>query len=468
MRLADFSAEPRHLIGEGRSLWHVFRHPIPNDTKDALRAAWDRLPEPLRTENQFLGRQYAGCGATIGLMPRCDFACRGCYLGSDANATPALPLDEVRQQLRHIRDWLGEGGNVQLTDGEVTLRAEDELVDIARYARQIGLVPMLMTHGDSFRRRPSLLMRLMTEAGLNEMSVHIDTTQRGRRGSPYRHATDESLLFPLRDEFAALIRRVRRETGKPLEVAATITVTGDNLAAVPHLIGWIVQNADTFKMVSLHPIAQVGRTSDGLGGSADAEAVWDGIATGLGRTRSGLGSEQGWLGHPACSQFVQGVVVHHDSGTVFHTLFGDVRDRDLSNRHLDLVGGLTFRLDSRSRALARLAGIICQHPRYFAGETAPFLWRWLTRLGDGRPLSFLRDWARGRLRIDYLNIVTHHFMTRDELSTRLGRERVASCAFRVPLGESMVSMCEVNALGLRDRFYEKIRKTEAGTSSAPA
>jgi hypothetical protein len=57
-------------------------------------------------------------------------------------------------------------------------------------------------------------------------------------------------------------------------------------------------------------------------------------------------------------------------------------------------------------------------------------------------------------------------MTRDELSTPLGRERVASCAFRVPLGGSMVSMCEVNALGLRDRFYQKIREKEAVTSSA--
>jgi len=57
-------------------------------------------------------------------------------------------------------------------------------------------------------------------------------------------------------------------------------------------------------------------------------------------------------------------------------------------------------------------------------------------------------------------------MTRDELSTPLGRERVASCAFRVPLGESMVSMCEVNALGLRDRFYREIRENQAVTSSA--
>jgi hypothetical protein len=206
-------------------LLRLVRAPVAADTRQRLAAAWARVPPHLRTLNQFLGRQYAGCGATIGAMPRCDFACRGCYLGPGANRVPPEPVDAVARQLDRLRAWLGEGGNVQLTDGEVLLRPEAEVIALVRHARAIGLVPMLMTHGDAFRRDPDLLPRLMTAGGLTEISVHVDTTQRGRDGAAYRHATREAELMPLRDELAALIRRARRRTGRRLEAATTMTVT---------------------------------------------------------------------------------------------------------------------------------------------------------------------------------------------------------------------------------------------------
>ena len=120
--------------------------------------------------------------------------------------------EEIKRQLRQIRKWLGAGGNVQLTDGEVTLRPAGELIELIRYARAIGLVPMLMTHGEAFRLRPAFLHALMLDGGLSEICVHIDTTQRGRRDAAYRNASDERELMALRDEFAALIRQARHTT----------------------------------------------------------------------------------------------------------------------------------------------------------------------------------------------------------------------------------------------------------------
>jgi hypothetical protein len=35
----------------------------------------------------------------------------------------------------------------------------------------------------------------------------------------------------------------------------------------------------------------------------------------------------------------------------------------------------------------------------------------------------------------------------------LGQERLANCAFRVPVNGRLEPMCAVNALGLRDDFY---------------
>jgi hypothetical protein len=465
------------------SLARVFAAPVSAETRVLLRNAWRRLPAAYRTANQFLGRQYGGCGATIGAMPRCDFACRGCYLGSDANRVPPESIEEIQRQLRRLRAWLGHGGNLQLTDGELTLRPADELIRLIRSAREIGLAPMLMTHGDRFRSEPALLPRLV-RAGLGELCIHVDTTQRGRSGV-YRDARDERALLPLRDEFAALIREVRRETRRPLEVATTFTVTSDNLEQVPLVLRWLRANADAFKMISFQPAAQVGRTARGLGGTVTIDALWERIAAGLSDgAQTTLDAElrraEGWLGHPACSRFVQGVVVRDARADgrddlVFHPLFRS--DDPVESRALaalvEHLGGLTFRLDDRATAVARALGIAVRSPR-LAFELPRLLHHWIGRFARGSRARFVARWLRGDARVNYLNVVSHHFMTASELDTPLGRERLDLCAFRVPLGDRLMSMCEVNALGGRDRYYAELasragrdRSPQVGSASPP-
>ena len=287
------------------------------EVRAALAAAWQRVPESFRGPTQFMGRQYAGCGATIGAMPKCDFSCTGCYLNADANRARPAPLAEIKEQLQKIRAWLGPCGNVQLTDGEVSLRKESELIEIIAYARAIGLVPMLMSHGETFRRRPGLLERLMQQGGLTEVSIHIDTTQRGRRDG-YRTAQTEAELDGLRAEFAQLIRTARARTGLRLEAASTVTVTQQNLEGVPGIIRWFLANADAFKIVSFQPLADVGRTDRSLKG-VSADQLWLRIATGTGDPTIQRG--EGWLGHPACSRFVQGIAVRRRNAMAFVPLY---------------------------------------------------------------------------------------------------------------------------------------------------
>jgi len=457
------SSQSTPLRDAFRSFFDAFRFPVSSETKQLLQSAWERLPEHLRTPNQFLGRQYAGCGATIGAMPRCDFACRGCYLGAEANSSPALSVEEIKEQLRRLRAWLGEDRNVQLTDGEVILRPEAEVIALIRYARTIGLVPMLMTHGDLFRRRPELLTRLMVEGGLTEVSLHIDTTQRGRRGQVYKHATREEALLPLRDEFAEMIRHARRETRLTLDAATTFTVTRENLAGVSVVMNWLCRNADAFKLISFQPIAQVGRTEEGLGGSVTADDVWARIAEGLsGDAAEGerLLQHEGWLGHPDCSQFVQGVVVRQPGECPrFHPLFrsDNPQDQAVIQEWMARFGGLTCRLDTKWQAAARLAGVLSEDPGFLLGTVFPFLLRWPRRCDSAHPMCFVWRWLRGVTTVHYLNIVSHHFMSQVELATPRGQERLALCAFQVPVGERMVSMCEVNAGGIRERYYAALR-----------
>ena len=210
-------------------------------------------------------------------MPRCDFACRGCYLGDEANRIPAESVDGIKAQMRALRPILGPAGNLQLTDGEVTLRRPEEVIELLRYARTLDLIPMLMTHGDSFRRRAGLLERYVREGGLTEVSIHIDTTQRGRVGS-YKGAVHESERNALRAEFGAMLRDVRRATGINARAATTMTVTPENLAGVADVVRWLMENPDAFFMVSFQPIAQVGRAENGLTDSVDVEALWAEIA----------------------------------------------------------------------------------------------------------------------------------------------------------------------------------------------
>ena len=265
-----------------------------NETRALLATAWSTIPDALRGPTQFLGRHYAGCGATIGIMPRCDFTCAACYLSEGSNRTNPLPIVEIKAQIQALRRWLGPAGNLQLTDGEVTLRPETELVELIAYARAVGLVPMVMTHGETFRRNPGLLERLMTDGGLTEVCFHIDTTMRGRRDH-YANAATEADLNGLRAEFAEIIRAARRRTGRRLEAASTVTVTRLNLEGIPGIVRWFLANADAFKMVSFQPIAVIGRTDPRLDG-VSPDRLWSRIAEGAGDPQTEAG---GGLARPS-------------------------------------------------------------------------------------------------------------------------------------------------------------------------
>lgn len=458
----------RHLT----HLVRIFREPVSADARRTLERAWERVPERFRAEHQWLGRSGSGCGATIGAMPRCDFACSGCYLGDGANRVPALPLEAVKEQMRRLRPSLGDPGNLQLTDGEVVLRPTEEVVELLRYAREIGLMPMLMTHGDSFRRRPGLLERLMIEGGLEEVGIHVDTTQRGRAGEAFRNARREEELMPLRDEFARMIRAARRATKRPLRAALTVTVTADNIGGVAGIMRWLKRNADVFRIVSFQPVAPVGRTEPRLG-RVTVDGLWREIAAGLlgsAADPADLLAGRVWMGHPACSRVVPGVVARNGvEEPTFHPLRrrGNTLDERLVDGFIARFGRLTFRGDSRSERIARVAGALAGAPGFVALNAVPSAAHWLRRLAPRGRARFTLRLLRGRAAVTQLTVVSHHFMSRKEALSAEGRERRDLCVFRVAIGDRLVSMCEANALGQRDRLYDEASRSPA-VFAAPA
>ncbi len=455
MPLADSQQARR---GPRETLVQIMRQPVGAEARALLASNWATLDRSMRVPQQMFGRQGNGCGATIGAMPRCDFACRGCYLNADANRIPAESVEAIKAQMRALRPILGHAGNLQLTDGEVTLRPVEEVVDLLRYAQSLDLIPMLMTHGDSFRRRPGLLEQLMVEGNLAEVSIHVDTTQRGRVGEAFRYARTEVELNPLRAEFAAMIRAAERTTGRRLRAATTMTVTRDNLDGVADVVRWLTQHTDAFRLISFQPIAQVGRTEDGLGGGVEVEALWDRVADGLGIAGGAARTQRMgvWFGHADCNRMVNGFVVRRRGQLpAYHALRDSEAEVDVRavDGFLARFGGVSFRLDSRMGAVARAVGLLGAAPRFFAGILPPFARHWLRRVGEGNAWRGLWRLLSRESSVTPLVLVSHHFMSREEIETPLGQARLAHCVFRVPINGTMTSMCEVNALGIRERYY---------------
>ena len=446
-----------------RRLIQILREPVLDETRRNLARSWARLPERFRSRQQMLGRGGNGCGATIGAMPRCDFACVGCYLNDGANQIPAQPVHEIKAQIDVLRPTLGDAGNLQLTDGEVTLRPADEVIELLRYATSQRLIPMLMTHGDTFRRRPGLLDRLMTEGGLVELSLHVDTTQRGRLGGDYKHATTEAALNPLRAEFADLVRGAKARTGRELRVATTMTVTADNVSGVPDVLEWLLQSNDAVRLISFQPIAQVGRTVDGLGGGCSVEALWEQIALGVfgpSATREEIEAMQLWVGHPDCNRYLPGVVVSEAGKRPrFFPMRreGDETDMAIVDGFLARFGGISFRMDTPVESTVRKLAVLLHQPGWVLRTLPRAIMHWLRKFDAEHPWRFALQVLRGQVKVGGLVLISHHFMSEGMGQTPEGRERLDLCVFHVPIDGTLVPMCEVNTTSIRRDYYERIK-----------
>ncbi len=443
--------------------------PVPAEKRRLLAARWAELDPRWREPLQGFGRQTTGCGATLGVSPRCDFDCRGCYLGRDANSVPPAPWPEVRRQLENLRRHLGPKGNLQITDGEVTLLPESHLLRIVAEARRLGLIPMLMTHGETLRRRPELLERLV-DAGLTEISIHVDSLQRGRRDA-YREAATESELEPLRDEFAERVREVRRRTGTRLRAATTLTVARDNLDEVPGVVEGAVRRRDAFGLISFQPLARVGRTRAELRGVA-ADELWSRIGGALRRfgfdaaARSPLR-----LGHPDCTRVEPTLVLERRRGAPWIVPVvrpGRPEDREIAARFLESpLAGLAFRDDPPRERFLRVCGALASSPSFLLVEVAAWIRERAAELGTS-PAALVFDLLRGELRADSFQIVSHHFMSPAETDSSRGRERLAACVFRVAVDGEMVPMCEANARGVRDAFYSRLLDSGSAATTSSA
>ena len=352
------------LPGKWRKRWQAFRHPIAGEKTELLRARWASLPPEIRTPNQISGRHLTHCGFTTGAS-YCSFHCTHCYLPKNANQVPIPSLAQMKEQIDANRRFQGPGGGLQLTGGDVAdaywrSGRQDELVEIVQYAIKAGLVPMLMTHGQTLIEHPEFLEKLMIEGGLRQVAVHIDMTQAGRHGYPIGRIKSEADLHPVRDAFTKLGLELREKTGLPLEFAHNCTVTARNVEFVPEIVRWALEKpARTYlwRLFSFQPEADTGRTLFSET-PATPTLTWQKLCEGTGLP---LEREFSIFGHPDCNSWTP-LLVSRRTGRFIVFPPQDARTKTLYEELLAHVGGVSFVSDDAHTTPFRLLGILFQNP----------------------------------------------------------------------------------------------------------
>jgi len=435
------------------------------EKKALLLERWNSLPRELQTPNQLAGKTAVSCGATHHVMEKCNFSCTCCYLGADANKTEPLPFSQVKKQLDIIRAEEGVAGKVQITAGEVTLLPLERLGQIVQYAISIGLDPMVMSHGQRFIEEPEYLVALVRDYGLRKVSIHIDTTQRGRKGISTR--ATETDLHTVRDSFAELIRHVRKVTGKRLIAASTVTITESNVKDIESITRWFFQNADAFRLLSFLPMADVGRTRK-TQNAIERDELWEQIHAACGQTINHFPLQ---FGHRKCNNLIPLLLARAgDQTIVIEGVRADnTSDKLMLSRAIDVIGssinwGLPWQQNS-----GPFARILLKNPRFLLQTLIYGVGRiWSDR---EKILLFLRlAFTHGQApHLSPFLFIIHNFMSPGDLLTQEGKERLNACIFKVPVDGKMISMCEMNAAGIRakldQRQLDAAKKTKPVTSA---
>ena len=403
--------------------------PISNETKTLLKQRWQELPSDLKTPRQVVGQHWVQCGFITG-PSYCSFGCTHCYLPKTANNQTHPDINEIKEQLDANRRLLGPGGHIQITGGDVVdaylrLNRFDDLIEIVRYTNEIGLVPMLMTHGQTLLEKPQRLNRLVLEGGLRKISFHIDMTQAGRAGYPIKQLQRENDLNPLRDMFAELVLSTRKQTGKRLVGAQTITVTEKNIESIADILVWQMstrKNLSAFSTISFQPEADVGRTrySDQ---PVTPENVWEKVreATGKNLVRDAL-----QFGHPDCSS-ISMLIVDTNNNRIIDIMQPSESMSRFWECLLKNFGGIGGRGKNSVMALINKIVVFLKTPSiviHFFNYAGSILKQ------ESNRLSLLKSAIYGD--VGAFKIVMHNFIDAKELENpdKITQAKLDACSFR--------------------------------------
>lgn len=383
--------------------------PVHPESRAALDQRWRDLPDGVKTANQLLGRFAVGCEGTHGVFPKCNLTCSPCYHSSDANKVRVdgnHTLSRVTEQMEYFRKVRGPRAHAQLIGGEVSLLPAQDHAAALLAMRANGREPMSMTHGDfDYSYLLDLVLNENGNPRFHKLSfaAHFDSLMRGRRGAV--RPKNEVELNPLREAFAAMFLRLKREHGINSYLAHNMTVTPSNVEQVKEVVQAVIEMP--FSMMSFQPAAFVGddrRWRENFE-EVSIDAVWSHIEEGVGRK---LPWQAMQFGDPRCNR---SIVVVRVNGRIIPLL--DPQDRkDLHARDLflDHFGGMIFGGLPRHILAIEILRVVLKHP----SDLVPFVGlvrRLIVRAGGIHRVMH----ALVKNNLDFKTFVVHNFMDAAEV-----------------------------------------------------
>lgn len=361
------------------------------------------------TGNQVLGRlQTIGCVA-VEITQKCNLDCTLCYLSEHSQHVADIPIEEVFRRLDDVLTHYGPGTHVQITGGDPTLRKHKELIEIVRYADELGLYTALFTNGIAASRK---LLTQLAGAGLRDVAFHVDTTQRREEGE------SEAELNVIREEYLARVK------GLGLMVIFNTTVHKDNFHDLPQLVTFFRERADQVGLVSFQLQADTGR------GEWRERATVINQQTVQQQVEAGSTNNLPWeavqVGHTECHNYLPTIVVND-------TVYPLALDKEFFADFLHDFQNVSWDRQQSSWLVARsFLGSLAMQPKW-----------WPRLLGYGVKLlrPMLRDLVIARGKVEKLTFFLQNFMDAQELQ----QDRIDACSFMVMTAEGPVSMCQHNA-----------------------
>ena len=397
------------------------RQPLADPTAD-LRARMQRTGQ--WHGHQAAGRRWPVACVSLEITQRCNLDCTLCYLSDSSEAVQDFPLDEVFRRIDLIAAHYGPGTDVQVSGGEPTLRARDELLAIVRRIVALGLRASLFTNGIGATR--ALLVDLAA-AGLSEVAFHVDTTQQ-RAGF-----ASEADLNRLRLDYIA------RARGLPIGVFFNTTVHAGNFHDLPLLAAFFVAQGGAVKFASFQLQAETGRGVLGArAGVIDNHSVAAAMQQGAGL------ADMRWnvlaAGHHDCNRTAVLLVINGRAYDAFE-------DAAFIQRFMRETADLRIDRGTAWRGLRSLAVAGLRRPALLAATLG-----WAARLA----WRARRDLLAARGRVGKLTLFTHNFMD----ACALDADRIDACVFMAITQDGPLSMCAYNAQ--RDDYLLKPLHTAAG------
>ena len=306
------------------------------DQRTPLRDALERHGE--LAAGQTAGRLFAMACVSLEITQRCNLDCTLCYLSDRAEMAKDVPLPILLDRIDMIHSHYGAGTSIQISGGDPTLRAVEDLEALCRHIRGLGMRSCMMTNGIKATR--AMLSRL-ADAGLDDLALHVDLTQE-RKGYP----TEES-LNQVRVDY------IERAKGLGLRLLFNTTVYDGNITELPVLARFFRDHADAIALASFQMQADTGRGV--LRERADVitqQSVMNSISEGMGLH---LDFDVASVGHSLCNRYSSVLAAGN-------TVISPLTNRALIERAIHVMESADKRSSGNLDILRTLCRIAVRHP----------------------------------------------------------------------------------------------------------